>query len=64
LFERIGGLSPSPRGEYEITGVNDSYLQNSALTCTDMGETYYNNVTHPADVYAASEYVRTHPGEF
>lgn len=64
LFERIGGLSPSPRGEYEITGVNNSYLQNSALTCTDMGGTYYNNITFPVDVDAASEYVRTHPGEF
>ena len=29
-----------------------------------MGETYYNNVTFPADVDAACEYVRTHPGEF
>lgn len=26
LFERIGNLVPSPRGEYEITGVNNSYL--------------------------------------
>lgn len=64
LFERIGELSPSPRGEYEITGVNNSYLEDGALTCTDMGTTYYNNVTFPADVDAASEYVRTHPAEF
>lgn len=26
LFERIGNLTPSSRGEYEITGVNNSYL--------------------------------------
>lgn len=64
LFERIEKLSPSPRGEYEITGVNNSYLEDGSLTCTDMGTTYYNNVTFPADVASASEYVRTHPGEF
>lgn len=64
LFERIGDLTPSPRGEYEITGVNNSYLWDNALTCTDMGKRYYNNVTFPADVESASEYVRTHPDEF
>lgn len=64
LFKRIWNLPISPRGEYEITGVNNSYLWDGVLACTDMGKTYYNNVTFPADVDAASEYVRTHSDEF
>lgn len=54
LFDRIAGLQPSPRGEFEITGVNTSYLETNNLTCTDMGDAYYNNVTYPADVEHAS----------
>lgn len=33
-FEIIAGLSPSNRGEYEITDVNNEYIKNNALTAT------------------------------
>lgn len=33
-FEIIAGLEPSNRGEYEITDVNNAYIQKDALTAT------------------------------
>lgn len=54
LFERIDRLLPSARGEYEITGVHESYISTGDITCEDMGDAYYNNVTYPEDVERAS----------
>lgn len=34
VFDIVSGLSPSNRGEYEITDVNNAYIDNNALTAT------------------------------
>lgn len=57
LFDRIERLQPSARGEYEITGVHESYIETGDIICTDMGDTYYNNVTYPADVENAGKWL-------
>lgn len=64
LFDRIEVLQPSARGEYEITGVHTSYIETENIVCTDMGDTYYNNVTYPADVENASEWLRENASIF
>ncbi|MGM0364913.1 MAG: sugar phosphate nucleotidyltransferase [Actinomycetota bacterium] len=34
VFDIIGKLKPSDRGEYEITDVNNHYIKNGTMTCT------------------------------
>lgn len=64
LFDRIEKLQPSARGEYEITGVHVSYIESGDIVCTDMGDTYYNNVTYPVDVENASKWLRENSSMF
>ncbi|MBP7773685.1 sugar nucleotidyltransferase [Candidatus Gracilibacteria bacterium] len=65
LMRKIEALPKTGLKELDITQVHNVYLQEENVRCVVMPDgTYYNNVTHPADVDAASEYVRTHPGEF
>jgi dTDP-glucose pyrophosphorylase len=64
-MRKIEALPKTGLKELDITQVHNVYLQEENVRCVVMSDdTYYNNVTHPADVDAASEYVRTHPGEF
>ena len=64
-MEKIASLPTTAGKELDITQVHNLYLQEHNIRCIVMPDgTYYNNVTHPADVDAASEYVRTHPGDF
>ncbi len=64
-MRKIEALPKTGLKELDITQVHNVYLQEENVRCVVMPDgTYYNNVTHPADVDAASEYVRTHPGEF
>lgn len=65
LMNKIEWLPKAEWKELDITQVHNVYLQEENIRCVIMPDgTYYNNVTHPADVDAASEYVRTHPVEF
>lgn len=52
-------LDPSPRGELEITGVNDEYLRRGSLTVSVLpyGTTWLDTGTF-ADLVHAAEYVR------
>jgi len=54
------GLTPSARGEIEITDVNQAYLDRGALTVEKLGRGYawLDTGTHPALLQAA-EFVRT-----
>lgn len=65
LMNLIASLPKIDWKELDITQVHNVYLQKNTIRCVVMPDgTYYNNVTHPADVDTASEYVRTHPEEF
>jgi dTDP-glucose pyrophosphorylase len=64
-MRKIESLPKTESKELDITQVHNVYLQEGNIRCIVMPDgTYYNNVTYPADVEAASEYVRTHPAEF
>lgn len=64
-MHKIESLPRIAGKELDITQVHNLYLSENAIRCVVMpDETYYNNVTHPADVEAATKYVRTHPADF
>lgn len=54
-MKKIASLPVVEGRELDITQVHKLYLAENAIRCVVMPEgTYYNNVTHPADVEAAS----------
>jgi glucose-1-phosphate thymidylyltransferase len=54
------GLTPSARGEFEITDVNNAYLRRNMLRVARMGRGYawFDTGTHE-DLLEAAEYIRT-----
>jgi glucose-1-phosphate thymidylyltransferase len=56
--ERARGLSPSARGEYEITDLNNAYLRDGALTVAPLGRgfAWFDAGTH-ASLLEASEFI-------
>ena len=60
VLDIAASLSPSARGELEITDVNNAYLRRSALSVARLGRGYawFDTGTHE-DLLAAGEYVRT-----
>jgi glucose-1-phosphate thymidylyltransferase len=60
VVEIARGLKPSPRGELEITDVNNVYLSQGRLRVARMGRGYawFDTGTHQ-DLLEAGEYVRT-----
>jgi glucose-1-phosphate thymidylyltransferase len=60
VIEIAGGLSPSARGELEITDVNNAYLGRGLLQVARLGRGYawFDTGTHQ-DLLDAAEYVRT-----
>ena len=60
VVEIAAGLKPSPRGELEITDVNNAYLRHGRLRVARMGRGYawFDTGTHQ-DLLEAGEYVRT-----
>ena len=60
VVDIASGLRPSPRGELEITDVNNFYLRQNALQVERMGRgfAWFDTGTHE-DLLEAGEYVRT-----
>jgi len=60
VVDIASGLRPSPRGELEITDVNNVYLQQKTLQVARMGRgfAWFDTGTHE-DLLEAGEYVRT-----
>jgi dTDP-glucose pyrophosphorylase len=58
LMRKIESLPKEAWTEIDITQVHNLYLWEGTIRCVVMGEgTYYNNVTHPDDVDAASTWL-------
>jgi glucose-1-phosphate thymidylyltransferase len=54
-FDIIENLTPSPRGEFEITDVTDWYLQHGELTATTLNEDWIDAGTFESLFLAASK---------
>jgi len=57
VFEIINGLTPSNRGEYEITDVNNEYIKRSQLTATVLKKRWTDSGTFES-LYRANEIAR------
>jgi glucose-1-phosphate thymidylyltransferase len=60
VIDIAAGLTPSARGEFEITDVNNAYLRRNMLRVARMGRGYawFDTGTHE-DLLEAAEYIRT-----
>jgi len=63
VWDIIRGLSPSPRGEYEITGVNNTYLQMGQLD-SSIYEGMWLDCGNPDALLDVANYVREHIDAF
>jgi glucose-1-phosphate thymidylyltransferase len=60
VFEIIGGLEPSARGELEITDVNNWFIERGTMEY-DVVEGFWGDAGESIDVYyAVNDFVRTH----
>lgn len=57
VFQLIAGLTPSNRGEYEITDVNNAYIKKGELTATILKKRWTDAGTHES-LYRANEIAR------
>ena len=53
VFDIIGGLTPSARGELEITDVNNAYVQGGEMTFDILPGWWADAGTHPSKLKAS-----------
>lgn len=61
VFEMIRLLVPSARGEYEITDVNNRYLNDGDVDLVDLGETAWTDMGTPESLRRAINYIASKP---
>ena len=62
VFDKIDQLTPSDRGEYEITDLNQRYIDEGSLAYSVFEGAWF-DVGTPEGLFEASEYVRQHERE-
>lgn len=59
VFDRVKQQKPSQRGELEVTDLNVSYLEESALRCEELDGYWIDAGTSPEELFVAGRKVRT-----
>lgn len=62
VFDKIRNIEPSDRGEYEITDVNDLYMQEGELTYATVDGKWFDAGT-PEGLFKASKHARNYKSE-